>query len=848
MTRLSLPVDAVLPELIARLRRNSGCVLTAPTGAGKTTRVPPALLDAGLAGAGSIVMLEPRRLATQAAARRIAAERGGKVGDEVGYQIRFDRKASVATHIFVVTEGILVRMLQDDPFLERVGLVIFDEFHERNLNSDLSLAMTRRVQREARPELKIVVMSATLDAEPVAAFLGCPVLRSEGRLHPVDVRFSRFSQAGPIHESAAAGVEQILDETAGDVLVFLPGVGEIRRTKQQLSATAARRNLALMELYADLPPDEQDAALRLADRRKIVLATNVAETSVTIEGVTAVVDTGLARVPRFDPAVGLDRLEVCRISRSSADQRAGRAGRTTPGVCLRLWTEREHESLETHEEPEIRRLDLAGPALELRAWGEPDLRAFPWYEAPAESAIEHAESLLRLLGAIDTRGVTELGRRMARLPVHPRLARLLIEGHARGCVERAALVAALLSERTAFQRPRERREVAHSSDSDVLDRLQALESFANARRRHSEVGTLETGPAQFVLRAAEQLTRAAQELGGRGRAPRGSKTSSDDSLLESLWTAFPDRLARRREQGSPRAVMVGGRGVRLADESAVARPDLFVCVDVEEVGKSEALVRQASVVERDWLPAGALTTRVDVEFDERRERVIATRRVRYLDLAVEESATDVPDSPEVADLLAREAAKRLDRAIALDDSGVAQFFARANSLREWLPELALPAFDETTLREILPQLCAGRRSFQELRQAPLIEFLKSRLTPAQLQSLDRDAPERITVPSGSRVALCYEPGRPPVLAVRIQEVFGLRETPRVARGRVAVLMHLLAPNMRPQQVTDDLASFWMNVYPAVRKELCRRYPRHAWPIDPFVAAAQRRPRRKGGDK
>src|SRR3954469_25007278 len=420
-----LPIDEVLPALIRALRESPAAVLIAPTGAGKTTRVPPALLAAGIGAGKRIVMLEPRRIAARAAARRMAEEGGWTLGREVGYQVRFERKAGPETKILVVTEGILVQRLQADPFLEDVGVVIFDELHERNLQTDLSLAMARRVQRDARPDLKLLAMSATLDPGPVAAFLGnCPVIESQGRLHPVDILYMDRPDDRALPGQIAAGVRRMLGSTPGDVLVFLPGVGEIQRAAEAL---AGERDLAVLPLYGDLPAERQDEVLRPLSRRKVVLATNVAETSITIDGVTAVVDSGLVRRLRFDPATGLDRLELGKVSRASADQRAGRAGRQAPGVCLRLWAAWEHAALPERETPEIARVDLAGPALQLLAWGEPDLAAFDWLEAPSPDSLAAAVQLLRQLGAFDT-VVTSLGNTMARLPVHPRLARLLIEG------------------------------------------------------------------------------------------------------------------------------------------------------------------------------------------------------------------------------------------------------------------------------------------------------------------------------------------------------------------------------------------------------------------------------------
>lgn len=810
-------------------------MLVAPTGAGKTTRVPPELLAAGIGGGRRIVMLEPRRIAARAAARRMAEENGWSLGGEVGYQIRFDRRAGPETRILVVTEGILVQMLQNDPFLEDVGAVIFDELHERNLQTDLSLAMARRVQREVRPDLKLVAMSATLDAGPVAAFLGdCPTIKSRGRLYPIEISYLERPDERPLASRIAAGVRRSLDMTEGDVLVFLPGAGEIQRAAEALAALAAERNLAVLPLYGDLPAERQDEVLRRLDRRKVVLATNVAETSITLDGVTAVVDSGLVRRLRFDPATGLDRLELGRISRASADQRAGRAGRQAPGICLRLWPAYEHATLAERESPEIARVDLAAAALQLLAWGERDLTAFGWFEAPAPETLSAALSLLRRLDAVDDHGVTSLGRTLGRFPVHPRLARLLIEGHRAGRAREAALLAALLSERDPLPRGERGTGPRRASRSDLLDRLDALETF-NA------------GAARFVFKARDQLAEIVRrEMEGR-KGQRGHQgQQGEDALLRALLAAYPDRVACRREPGSPRGVMVGGRGVRLAEESAVLDAELFLCVDLD-AGRSgpfsEALVRKASAVEPEWLAVERLSTTVELELDEERERVAAWKRTRYEDLMIAETEIPAPDASETTKVLVQAAAERLDRALSLDDPEVSSFLARVRSLADWIPELGLPRFTENEIRALLPALAAGRKSFAELRRAPLLETLQGTLSHAQLEAVRREAPERLEVPSGSRVKILYEPGKPPVLAARIQELFGLAETPCLAGGRVPVLLHLLAPNGRPQQVTQDLRSFWENTYPQVRKELQGRYPKHAWPADPWNARPERRPGR-----
>jgi ATP-dependent helicase HrpB len=723
-------------------------------------------------------------------------------------------------------------------------------------------------------------MSATLAAEPIAHWLGdCPVVESRGRLYPVEISYLEDPQKRTVAQRAADAVEQILDCTPGDVLVFLPGVGEIRQTARRLESAAIARNLAVLPLYGDLPAEKQDEVLGPIGRRKVVLSTNVAETSLTIEGITAVVDTGLARSLFFDPHVGMDRLQLAPISQASADQRAGRAGRTQPGVCLRLWAQRTHRQRPASDEPEIFRLDLAGPMLELRVWGETDLREFPWFEAPPAASLQQAETLLKRLGALDAAGnVTSLGHSMARLPVSPRLARMLLEGHRLGQAEAVALAAALLSERDPFGRGEEaapqHRAAAADSDSDVYDRVAALDDFDESGRTDSALGRIHRTTAQFVLHVRDQLLRELRQAlrkarpsppaplpVGEGRnspsphapLPAGeggnlpsppAPLAKGEAVRRGLLAAFPDRLVRRSGPGSRSGRMVGGRGVRVADSSAVRDAPLFLAVDVDRGGQ-EALVRQASAVERQWLPADRLALRTEVEFDAASGRVIARRRVYWEDLLLEESPEKLPEGDDVAAILAAAASESLDAVFPWDDAETADYVNRVRCLGQWMPELDLPVFDAAGLQTILPRACHGCRSLDELRKAPWLAHLQAALTSEQQRALAREAPERIEVPSGSRIKLHYEPGKPPVLAVRIQEMFGMLETPRVGGRRVPVLLHLLAPNHRPQQVTDDLASFWRTTYHQVRKDLRRRYPKHAWPEDPYQATAQRRPERKG---
>jgi ATP-dependent helicase HrpB len=837
-----LPVDDVLPQLLAAVKAHGAAVLKAPTGAGKTTRVPPALLDAGVHG--QIVMLEPRRVAARAAARRIAAERGSRVGQEVGYQVRFERQASDATRILVVTEGVLLRMLQDDPLLERVGAVIFDEFHERSLQADLALALTQHVRTSVRDDLRIVVMSATVDPSPIAAFLSdAPVVESHGRAFPVEIEYRPQDGDARIDDVVRRAVRDVVARTQGDVLVFLPGVGEIKRCARALAAIEDAMGADVLELHGELPPERQDAAVTEGPRRRVVLATNVAETSLTIPGVRAVIDAGLERVPRVDPSIGLSRLETVRISRESAEQRAGRAGRLAAGLCVRLWSRSADARLDARREPEIRRADLSGALLQLLSWGETDLAHFPWFEAPPAHAFEAALSLLRRLGALEDGHLTGIGRAMASVPAHPRLARLLLEAKRVGHGRRLALAAAVLSDRSPFVSLRRGESAEHHSDSDVLDAVDALEAYEQSGRLDAGARRLRRGPAQFALRARNQLARAA------GRAP--AQGDPDEAVLRAVLAAYPDRVARRRAPAEERAVMVGGRGVRLDRSSSVREPELFVCVEIgggRRGERSEAWVRSASAVERSWLPAGAVRTESLAGFDSTLQAVTGTRRTTYEDLVLEEVAVQLERGPDVERALREAAAADLEAALPMDDAAVVGLRTRVACLREWNPDLELPDLGDDAIRALLPALVRGRRSFTELRKAPLLDHLRGLFSWEQLQRLDREAPEHIEVPSGSRIRLLYEPGRPPVLAVRIQEVFGLQETPTVGGGRVKVLMHLLAPNYRAQQITDDMPSFWANTYASVRAELRRRYPKHAWPEDPLTATPQRRPGRRRQDR
>ena len=859
MPRAPLPVDAVLPELLAHLRRAGAVVLRSPTGAGKTTRVPPAILEAGLAEAGRVLLLEPRRVAARAAARRMADEDGTPLGDTFGYHVRFERRFGPRTRVLAVTPGMVLRQLHDDPFLESVACVVFDEFHERGLESDLALGLVKLLRETVRADLRVVVLSATIDPVPISAYLGpCPVVVSEGRTYPVEVRYRPRRADVPATTAAAGAVNELIDRGVGGVLAFLPGLREIRQTASLLEPLE-QQGIAVLPLHGDLPPEQQDRALQAVGVRKVVLATNVAETSVTVEGITAVVDTGTARQLEFDTNTGMDRLRLVPISRAAADQRTGRAGRTQPGACVRLWDEAGHRSRPEQTEPEIRRIDLAGAVLQLYSFGETDLAAFPWFEPPRPDAIPQAERLLADLGAMGNGKLTALGEQLAKLPVHPRIGRLLVEGARRGIPDRAALAAALLSERDPFLRDDGGRSAAAATTADLLDRVEALEAFQREGRTRFALGELHRGGAKQLLEVQKQLLRivragcvsdgphetAASSLKtGRTVAHASGLESEAEALLRALFAAYPDRLARRRGPGDPRARMVGGRGVRLTPQSGVLEPGLFVCVDVE-AGGVESLVRSASAVERDWLPPDSLRTTNEILFDESAEKLVARKQLRFGDLVLDDVPGHIADETRAAEVLAEAARRRWDKAKPATDSAAGRFLLRVACFRTWFPNVEFPAGEDAQLQAMLPDLCRGLRSLDAVRYGPWLERLRAEVPYPMLQRLDREVPDALAVPTGSTIPLAYEVGRPPVLAVRIQELFGLAETPRIAGGRVKVLLHLLAPNHRPQQVTDDLASFWATGYAVVKKELRMKYPRHSWPDDPATAEPVRGPKRRG---
>jgi ATP-dependent helicase HrpB len=824
----ALPVDAILGELGAALQTVGSAVLQAPPGAGKTTRVPLALLGLPWLAQGRILMLEPRRLATRAAARRMAATLGESVGQTVGYRVRQDTRVGPRTRVEVVTEGVLTRLVQSDPALEGIGLVIFDEFHERSIHAALGLALTLHSRVLLRPDLRVLVMSATLDSAPIAALLGgAPVVTSEGRIHPVDTRH-RPPRVGSRPESAvAAVVREAMAEHAGDVLVFLPGVGEIRRAERTLRESNLSPDVDLLRLHGNLPAEAQDRVIGPSPpgRRKVVLATSIAETSLTIEGIRVVVDSGLARVPRYSPRTGMTRLATVRVSLASAEQRRGRAARLGPGFCYRLWPPAEDRTLIPRATPEILEADLASLALELAAAGVIDPGGLAWLDPPPSAALAEARVLLTELGALDRdQVITPRGRSIAGLPLHPRLAHMVLRGTELGAGFEACELAALLTERDLF------RHGQGVPDADIRSRLDVLRGT-----------TLRGDVDQEVLRRARRdviaLTRAV--------SVSGAATAQSEKIGLLLALAYPDRIARRRQAQSGRYLLRNGVGA-FVEPQALAASEWLAVAELDGRARESRILLAAPLDEADlWEHFGPQIEREDrIEWDSATRSVTASRRERLGALVLRESMLPEPEPVRVSEALLS--------GIRREGLGLLPWTQAALSLRErvrFLQRLdpTWPDFSDQglagTLEQWLGPHLIGMRRLDDLGQLDLAGTLGSALTWQQRAMLEQWAPIRIEVPSGSWIPVDYSDPETPVLAVRIQELFGWRETPRIAQGRVPLTLHLLSPAGRPVQVTGDLAGFWRTMYFEVRKELRGRYPKHSWPDDPLVAEPTRRVKR-----
>lgn len=835
MNQQQLPIDQVLPELLLALQSGVNAVLIAEPGAGKTTRVPLALLDQPWLGSKKIIMLEPRRLAARSAAQFMAKSLGEQAGETVGYRVRLDSRVSSQTRIEVVTEGILTRMLQEDPALEQVGAILFDEYHERHLHGDLGLTLCLQSQQLLRDDLRLVIMSATLDAEPIAELLeGAPIISSEGRVFPVETQYMKTKLTGPIEPHMARTIMEALRSFDGDVLAFLPGVAEIRRTARWLMESGVSSFARVEELHGSLPLEKQDAAVAPCTdgERKVVLATSIAESSLTVEGVKVVVDSGLMRVPRFSPRTGMTRLETLPVSIASADQRRGRAGRLAKGACYRLWTEQEHVYLPKQSTPELLEADLATLALELAIWGIKDPLELNWLTPPPAAAYEQAVALLKELNAIDGDSKpTAAGVKMAQFGLHPRLGAMILQASELGSARLACDAAALLSERDLL--PQER-------NVDVQQRLDLLYQLSGKDGKLLMGGSSEHPSRGAVRRIIAQADQWERKLSAQTAAETAfEKTAQHKSPIPIgilLAFAYPDRIAQRRSDG--RYLLANGRGAVLPELQPLSRSAYLAACELDDTG-SESRIRLAAELHLSDIEhylSGYIIAEEVVEWDASAQAVRARKRLRLGSIVMKESILQKPDEQLVADALIS----------AIQETGFVMLpmSKQAQQLKARMKLMALAgddwpdASDEAllgTLEEWLKPHLFGMKSRADLQKLSMLQLLEGKLSWKQKQELDEQVPTHIVVPSGSRIPIDYSDPESPVLAVRLQELFGLTDTPRLARGRLPVTLHLLSPSQRPVQVTRDLRSFWENTYFEVKKDLKGRYPKHYWPDDPYTA-------------
>jgi ATP-dependent helicase HrpB len=837
-----LPITSLRGDLARVLRNHDRVVLQAPTGSGKSTQVPQYLLDDGLAGTGRIVVLQPRRLAARLLARRVAEERGSRLGGEVGFHYRLENVSSRDTRILYVTEGILLRQMQESATLPGVSVLIFDEFHERHLEGDLALARARQIQQTTRPDLKIIVMSATLETTLLAEYLKpVEVLESAGKMFPVTLEYLPKPSDAPVWELAADACEQLLNSgkcPEGDILIFMPGAYEIQRTLNALRDSLGARDFAFHALHGELPPAEQDAAVTPGGKRKVIVSTNVAETSLTIDGVRVVIDSGLARVARFDPHRGINTLLIEKISRASAQQRLGRAGRTAPGHGVRLWTEREQEQRAAQTLPEIRRLELSGALLTLKASGIDDLEAFPWVEPPEPKSFSRAMQLLHDLGALDHyHALTTIGRRMASFPAHPRYARMLLAAHELGCVRSAALIAALSQSRGILLRSEgkrmdEAREdiLGGEGESDFFMLMRAWR-FAQGRQfdmqRCRPLG-IHAGGAREVAGTLDQLLRLSERAG----LDVAEKPANSEAIQRCILAGFSDQLARRVDQGTLRCRLVHQRTGELVKDSVVRKSTLFVAGEIREVESRDelrVLLSQATAVEEPWLRDAFpddFSEGTQMLFDPNLRRVMTRRTRLFRDLVLDFTEQDCTDPEAAAGLLAEEVLAGRCPLKNWDDA-VEQWFVRLACLRQWMPELDLAAADDEAKRFIVSQICHGAFTYKSIRDAEVMPVLREWITSQGQRWLDQFAPERLELPGGRKAKVIYTLGSPPMTAARIQDLYGVTSL-TVAKGRQPVTIQILAPNQRPVQITTDLANFWKESYPKIKQELQRKYPKHEW--------------------
>jgi len=836
-----LPIEDVLPALEQALAAGGNALLTAPPGAGKTTVVPLALLNAPWLSGKKLLMLEPRRLAARAAAHRMASMRGEPVGAAVGYRMRLDTKIGPHTRVEVVTEGILTRLLQQDPALSVYAAILFDEFHERSLQADTGLALCLETQRLFRPDLRLLVMSATLDCGPVSDLLGhAPVISCEGRMFPVETRYLAHPLSGHLDIAVTQVIRRSLARDQGSLLVFLPGMAEIRRVERQLLDAGLGPNLMIAPLHGDLPQAAQDAAIEPAPRgtRKVVLATSIAETSLTIDGIRVVIDGGQLRAPRFDPRSGLTRLETIRVTQDSAEQRRGRAGRLEPGICYRLWTEKEQAALAPRRPPEILDADLAPLMLDLAQCGTSDPSELSWLTMPPSGSVAQAKELLIRLGALDATGrITPHGKQMAELPLHPRLSHMLLKSVPLTLTGLACDLAALLSERDPLRGPTGTRQ------TDLRLRIDVL----HGDRDHVGSASVDRGTIQRVKRTADVWRR---QLGLHVNARLADKQEQIRQTGLLLALAYPDRIAQRQRSGDARYLLTNGRGALFANPDPLASEPYLVIADLD-AGSQWARIDLAAPLALDDIEQLYRQQIVESEaviWDERTKSVRASRQRRLGALVLSEQALPKPDPSLMATALL-DGVREAGLATLAWTPELQQWRTRVQFLRRMEgPDSAWPDLSDETLLRTLDEWLApylnGITTLERVQRLDLAQPLYALLTWEQQRDLDRLAPTHLTVPSGSKIRIEYDTPDLPVLAVRLQEMFGCKETPRIVDGKVAVMLHLLSPAKRPVQVTKDLASFWANAYQEVRKELRGRYPKHHWPDNPLAALPTAKTKRR----
>lgn len=834
----ALPIWKIHDDILRTLRGGNRLVLVAPTGSGKTTQVPQMLLDAGIACEKMIVVLQPRRVAARTVATRVAWERESRLGAEVGYQIRFDDHTSVGTRICFVTEGILLRWLQDDRSLSKIGAVVFDEFHERNLLSDVALALVKHLQQTQRPDFAMVVMSATLDAEPVAAYLDpCPILISEGQSFPVEVGYLSMPDQRPITVQAAEAVERILhDEDPGDILVFMPGRGEIQGTLDALRGLRTRERVACIPLHGELEPQEQDRAFAPNSLRKVIVATNVAETSITIDGIRHVVDSGIARVARYDAERGIGTLLLEPISRASADQRKGRAGRTAPGTCHRLWTVISHKDRDERNTPEIQRSDLAEVVLLLHSLGIREAASFDWLDKPDPQAVQRAERLLTMLGALLDADLTPIGHQMRRLPMHPRYSRMLIEASQRGCVADAALCAALVSGRDLLARldrddvstQAAREMFEDSTDSDFITLMRAYD-FAKANAfsfdRCRSYG-INAQVARQVEQTFQQIMHAAQQQ----RLDAPATPTSSDALLRCLMAGFVDQLAKRRAPGKPECDLTDQRQGQLVRESVVTDAAYFVAANLRETPSHQTLLSLATAVQPAWIAEmfpQHLSITIEHLFDAQNKRVAAMRLVRYRDLVIEQKAQQRDLDPVASGRCLAEAHRAGAFDLPLMDHRLKQFIARVNLVHATQPELEFAPFDEAALTTSLARAFTGLTLVKEAQAAPLLSAFHQHLDKGQVSWLDELVPLTLPWPNGGPIKLSYVNDTPEA-QVKLQECFTLTAHPMLCEGRLPVTLSLHTPDGKRLASTTDWPKFQEREWPKHRQAVAKKFSGVLW--------------------